>query len=150
MHLLINKAHYNNIVIVPTEKSSSGSTIDRRMKNPYRKVSSNSNSKDNGKDKGAVILTIPIEMMGGISRGSLAFAVITAWTVFMLISAAIANHNAPPPPPPLSSSFFEISPIDITSSYEEHWAGSKVPKWAKKKITYHIPKENRMCFTHVG
>ncbi len=122
------------------------------MKNPYRKVSSNSNSKDKVL-KGAATLTIPIEMIGRITKGSLAFAAMTAWTVFVLLSAAIANHNVPPPPPPPpppSFTFLEVSPINITSSYEEHWPGSKVPKWAKKRITYRIPKEKEMCFTHVG
>lgn len=123
-----------------------------RSRNPYTYRKGSGNSKDKVKGKGVATLTIPIEMVGGITLGSFAFAAMTIWSAFMLISAAIESHVAPPPPPP-SSTFFEESPINVTftsSSYEEHWPGIKVPKWATKKINFRIPKEKEICFAHIG
>jgi hypothetical protein len=119
-----------------------------KPKHPYEKISS---------EEEAATQTTPFKMIGSITLGSLALAAIT-WSSYSLISA---DHNPPTltgrnptlstDRNPLSSSnFVEISAINITSSYEQRWSGAKLPKWATKKINFSIPKEQKICFAHVG
>lgn len=142
-------------------------------KHPYNKVSA---SGDFNEEKDADTSTTPFKfkMISGIMIGTLAFVAI-AWFSYSLTSVKIGNHNLPPsssssttidfgntfddlPSFPSSASstidfehtFFEKSPIDISSSFESHWPGSNIPNWATKKINYDIPKEQEICFIHVG
>eukprot|EP00984_Skeletonema_dohrnii_P000022 scaffold5_cov104-Skeletonema_dohrnii-CCMP3373.AAC.8 len=131
-----------------TENSSQSSIMRSKPKHPYEKISS---------EEEAATQTTPFKMIGSITLGSLALAAIT-WSSYSLISA---DHNPPTltgrnptlstDRNPLSSSnFVEISAINITSSYEQRWSGAKLPKWATKKINFSIPKEQEICFAHVG
>jgi hypothetical protein len=131
-------------------------------KHPYKKVSA-SGEIDKAKEEDADTPTTPFKMISSIMIGTLAFAAIT-WSSYSLTSMVFANHNYLPSSSSSSSTFdvgntfdnnfdntvFEISTIDVSSSFERHWPGDHIPPWATKKINFIIPREQEICFTHVG
>lgn len=36
------------------------------------------------------------------------------------------------------------------SSFETNWPGYKLPRWAKKKVKRDVPKDEEICYVHVG
>jgi len=94
--------------------------------------------------------TTPFKMIGSITRASLALAAISLSSYLLMISATIANHDASPPlPSSFTSTFVEISPEEVTSSHKQHWS-EEAPDWATKEINFRVPKEQEICFAHVG
>ena len=135
-------------------------------KHPYNKVSA---SGDFNEEEDADTSTTPFKfkMISGIMIGTLAFVAI-AWFSYSLTSVKIGNHNLPPsssssttidfgntfddlPSFPSSASstidfgttFFEKAPIDISSSFESHWPGSKYPIGPPKRSIMTFPKNKR-------
>ena len=49
----------------------------------------------------------------------------------------------------IDSSLFE-QVFTAESPFEQRWPGSHLPHWAVKAINFDIPREQEVCFTHVG
>ena len=45
---------------------------------------------------------------------------------------------------------FKVQSSDVASPYEDNFPGWLLPPWAKKQINYDIPRNESVCFVHVG